>query len=107
MENFARRTTGGVVFVVGILMALAALGVQVGPMMAALGAGGFIVGFALQETLASFASGLMIMVYRPFDVDDYICVAGVEGTERLRDCNDRRASHLARTAFTCRGGKVV
>ena len=80
LENFARRTAGGVVFVVGILMALAALGVQVGPMMAALGAGGFIVGFALQETLASFASGLMIMVYRPFDVDDYISVAGFEGT---------------------------
>jgi small conductance mechanosensitive channel len=68
------------VFVVGILMALAVLGVQIGPLMAALGAGGFIVGFALQETLASFASGLMIMVYRPFDVDDYISVAGMEGT---------------------------
>jgi small conductance mechanosensitive channel len=80
LENFARRTTGGVVFVVGILMALATLGVQIGPMMAALGAGGFIVGFALQETLGSFASGLMIMVYRPFDVDDYVSVAGVEGT---------------------------
>jgi small conductance mechanosensitive channel len=80
LENFARRTTGGIVFVVGILMALAALGVQIGPMMAALGAGGFIVGFALQETLGSFASGLMIMVYRPFDVDDYVAVAGVEGT---------------------------
>ena len=80
LENFARRTTGGVVFVVGILMALSALGVEIGPMMAALGAGGFIVGFALQETLGSFASGLMIMVYRPFDVDDYIAVAGVQGT---------------------------
>jgi small conductance mechanosensitive channel len=80
LENFARRTTGGVVFVVGILMALSVLGVQIGPLMAALGAGGFIVGFALQETLGSFASGLMIMVYRPFDVDDYVEVAGVEGT---------------------------
>jgi small conductance mechanosensitive channel len=80
LENFARRTTGGVVFVVGILMALAVLGVQIGPLMAALGAGGFIVGFALQETLGSFASGLMIMVYQPFDVDDYISVAGMEGT---------------------------
>jgi small conductance mechanosensitive channel len=80
LENFARRTAGGIVFVVGVLMALAALGVQIGPLMATLGAGGFIVGFALQETLGSFASGLMIMVYRPFDVDDYIAVAGVEGT---------------------------
>ena len=67
-------------FVVGILMALSILGVQIGPLMAALGAGGFIVGFALQDTLGNFASGLMIMVYQPFDVDDYIAVAGGEGT---------------------------
>jgi small conductance mechanosensitive channel len=80
LENFARRTAGGLVLVIGILMALSALGVQIGPMMAALGAGGFIVGFALQETLGSFASGMMIMVYRPFDVDDYVSMAGVEGT---------------------------
>jgi small conductance mechanosensitive channel len=80
LEDFARRTTGGVVFVVGILMALSVLGVEIGPMMAALGAGGFIVGFALQETLGSFASGLMIMVYRPFDVDDYVSIAGDAGT---------------------------
>lgn len=80
LENFARRTTGGVVFIVGFLMALSVLGVEVGPLMAALGAGGFIVGFALQETLGSFAAGLMIMVYRPFDVDDYVSIAGDEGT---------------------------
>jgi len=80
LENFARKTTGGIVFVVGVLMALSVLGVEIGPMMAALGAGSFIVGFALQETLASFASGLMIMVYHPFDIDDYVSVGGVDGT---------------------------
>ncbi|MDG2012111.1 MAG: mechanosensitive ion channel family protein [Pirellulaceae bacterium] len=78
--NFVRRTIGGVVLLVGASMALAALGVQVGPMVAALGAGGFIIGFALQETLGSFASGMMIMVYRPFDVDDFVTVAGETGT---------------------------
>ena len=61
-------------------MALATLGVPIGPLMAVLGGGGFIVGFALQETLGSFASGMLIMVYRPFDVDDYVTVAGVSGT---------------------------
>lgn len=80
LEHFAQRTTGGLVMLVGILMALSALGAQIGPMLAALGAGGFIIGFALQETLGSFASGLMIMIYRPFDVDDYVEVAGVQGT---------------------------
>ena len=80
LVNFVRRTIGGVTLVVGASMALAALGVQVGPMVAALGAGGFIVGFALQETLGSFASGMMIMIYQPFDVDDYVSVAGETGT---------------------------
>jgi len=80
LANFARRTAGGVVFVIGVLMALATLGVPIGPLMAVLGGGGFIVGFALQETLGSFASGMLIMVYRPFDVDDYVTVAGVSGT---------------------------
>lgn len=80
LEHFVRRTTGGLVLMVGFLMSLSVLGLEIGPMLAALGAGGFIVGFALQETLGSFASGMMIMVYRPFDVDDYVSVAGVDGT---------------------------
>jgi small conductance mechanosensitive channel len=80
LENFARRTAGGVVMVVGIMLTLATLGVPLGPLMALVGGGGFILGFALQETLGNFASGMLIMVYRPFDVDDYVSVAGVEGT---------------------------
>ncbi len=80
LENFARKTAGGVVLVIGIMMTLGTLGVPLGPLMAALGGGGFIVGFALQETLGNFASGMLIMVYRPFDLDDYVNVAGVEGT---------------------------
>ncbi len=80
LENFARRTAGGVVFVVGVMLSLATLGVPLGPLMALVGGGGFILGFALQETLGNFASGMLIMVYRPFDVNDYVSVAGVEGT---------------------------
>lgn len=79
LTNFAQRIAGGLTMVIGVLVAVSTLGVQLGPLMAALGAGGFIIGFALQETLASFASGMMIMIYRPFDVDDYVSVAGVEG----------------------------
>ncbi|MEP4076332.1 mechanosensitive ion channel family protein [Haloferula sp.] len=79
LTNFAKKMAGGLVFVVGLLMALSALGVSVGPVMAAMGAGGFIIGFALQETLGNFASGLMIMIYRPFDLKDYVSIAGDEG----------------------------
>jgi small conductance mechanosensitive channel len=80
LANFARKTAGGLVTAVGLLMALATLGVPITPLLAAMGGGGFIIGFALQETLGNFASGMLIMVYRPFDLSDYVNVAGVEGT---------------------------
>lgn len=67
------------VMVVGILVALSQLGVQIGPLLAGLGVVGFIVGFALQDTLSNFASGMMILVYRPFDVGNVIEAGGVFG----------------------------
>jgi small conductance mechanosensitive channel len=67
------------VIVLGILVALSQLGVQIGPLLAGLGVIGFIIGFALQETLSNFASGMMILLYRPFDVGDLIEAAGVFG----------------------------
>lgn len=46
--------------------------VSLGPMLAGLGVAGFIVGFALQDTLGNFAAGSMILIYRPYDVDDFV-----------------------------------
>jgi small conductance mechanosensitive channel len=71
---------GTVVFLIGVLVALAQVGVPVTPMIAGLGVVGFIVGFALQDTLSNFASGAMILAYRPFDTGDFISAAEVEGT---------------------------
>ena len=71
---------GTVVFLIGVLVALSQVGVSVTPMIAGLGVVGFIVGFALQDTLSNFASGAMILAYRPFDTGDFISAAEVEGT---------------------------
>ncbi|TGD74697.1 mechanosensitive ion channel [Mangrovimicrobium sediminis] len=78
-KNTLISLTGGTVTLVGFLIALAQMGISLGPMLAGLGVAGFIVGFALQDTLGNFASGAMILIYRPFDVDDYVEVAGVAG----------------------------
>jgi small conductance mechanosensitive channel len=71
----------GAVMMLGLLVALSQLGIRVGPLLAGLGIAGFIVGFALQDTLANFAAGMMILAYRPYDVSDLIeCAGGVFGT---------------------------
>jgi len=79
LERTALSVTGSLVWIFGLLVALSQLGFQVGPLLAGLGVVGFIVGFALQDTLSNFASGVMILLYRPFDVGDLIETAGAIG----------------------------
>jgi small conductance mechanosensitive channel len=67
------------VFVIAVTIALSQLGISLGPMLAGLGVAGFIVGFALQDSLSNFAAGMMILVYRPYDVGDQVEVAGILG----------------------------
>jgi len=55
------------------------VGISLAPMLAGLGVAGFIVGFALQDSLGNFAAGAMILIYRPFDVDDLVEVPGASG----------------------------
>jgi small conductance mechanosensitive channel len=68
-----------VVVLVGALIAVSQLGIQIGPLLAGLGIAGFVLGFALQDTLSNFAAGAMILLYRPFDVGDLIEAGGSRG----------------------------
>jgi len=79
LKDFFVYVVRKAVFLIGLVVALSMLGVNVGPFMAAIGAVGFVVGFALQGTLANFASGIMILMYRPYDIGDVVDVAGVLG----------------------------
>ena len=64
----------------GLMIVLAALGVDITPLFALVGGASFIIAFALQETLGNLAAGLMIMINHPFDEGDYVLVAGLGGT---------------------------
>ena len=79
LKRMSIAAVGNAVFAVGILIALSQLGLELGPLLAGLGIAGFIVGFALQDSLSNFAAGMMILGYRPFDVGDVIEAAGVRG----------------------------
>ena len=67
------------VLIIGILVAISQMGVSLAPVLAGIGVIGFIIGFALQDTLSNFASGIMILVYRPYDVGDFIETGSVQG----------------------------
>jgi len=79
LTNFLVGMVHRIVMIIGIILGLSALEVDIAPLLAVIGAASFVVAFALQGTLSNFASGIMIMLYRPFDVGDAVDVAGVSG----------------------------
>ncbi len=79
LEAFIVGTVRWFVMIVGVITALAALEVSVGPMLAAVGAAGFVIAFALQDSLGNVASGLMILFFKPFDTGDVVTAGGVTG----------------------------
>lgn len=79
LRDMILSSVKNVIVLLGALIALSQLGISLGPLLAGLGIAGFIIGFALQDSLSNFVSGMMILVYRPFDVGDFVDVAGVQG----------------------------
>jgi small conductance mechanosensitive channel len=62
-----------------VLAALAQLGIQTTSFIAVIGAAGLAIGFALQGSLSNFAAGVMLIIFRPFKVGDFIEAAGTAG----------------------------
>ncbi|MGE4372054.1 MAG: mechanosensitive ion channel family protein [Xanthobacter sp.] len=80
LQAFLVTVVYWVVMAFGLMIVLSALGVDISPVFALIGGASFIMAFAFQDTLANLASGLMIMVNRPFDEGHYVSVGGVAGT---------------------------
>jgi len=56
------------------------VGIETASLVAVLGAAGFAVGFALQGSLSNFAAGVLLLIFRPYKIGDFVDVAGVAGT---------------------------
>jgi len=65
--------------VLGVITALGTLGVNIMGIVAGLGLTGFALGFALKDSIANLLAGVMILLYRPFEVGDTIDVGGLVG----------------------------
>ena len=80
LKTFIENAISKVIFFIGFVLALQNLGLDIAPLLAGIGVLGFVVGFALQDTLGNFAAGIMLLMYRPYDVGDFVEVAGREGS---------------------------
>ncbi|WP_082181772.1 mechanosensitive ion channel family protein [Aestuariivita boseongensis] len=80
LQVFLATVVYWLVLAIGLLIVLSALGIDISPVFALIGGASFILAFAFQDTLGNLASGLMIMINRPFDEGDYVDVGGVSGT---------------------------
>jgi len=83
LDESVAKFLGNLVYMMLLMMvviaALGQLGVPTGSFIAIVGAAGLAVGFALQGSLGNFAAGVMIMIFRPFKVGDFVEAGGHAG----------------------------
>ena len=83
-----------IMLVVAMVFLQAKTGTDITAFATILAAAGFAIGMALQGTLGNFAAGVMLLIFRPFKVDDYIVVADTEGTVEEIDLFTTRLNTL-------------
>jgi small conductance mechanosensitive channel len=79
LVSFVSNLVNMILLVIVVIAAVGALGVQTTSFIAILGAAGLAVGLALQGSLSNFASGVLIIIFRPYKVGDWIEGAGISG----------------------------
>lgn len=77
---FTKNIVSAILMTFIVIAALSSVGIQTASLAAVIAAAGLAVGLALQGSLSNFASGVMIILFRPFKADDFIEAAGVSGT---------------------------
>ncbi len=79
LVNFIGSIINAILLLFVVIAALDQLGVETTSLIALIGAAGLAVGLALQGTLQNLASGVMLIIFRPFNDGDFIEAAGVSG----------------------------
>ena len=80
LTSFVQHLCEITILVFVVLAALQKLGVQTTNFAVIVGAAGLAIGFALQGSLSNFAAGVMLVIFKPFKVGDFIEAAGKSGT---------------------------
>ena len=80
VRNFAGTLAYALIFAFVIIAALGQIGIQTASIIAVLGAAGLAVGLALQGSLANFAAGILMIMFKPCRIGDYVDAGGCSGT---------------------------
>ncbi|MFK4753927.1 mechanosensitive ion channel family protein [Oceanobacter antarcticus] len=80
LTDFVGTVLGALLLVLVIVISLSQLGLDTTSLITLLGAAGLAVGLALKDSLSHFAAGVMLILFRPFKVGDYVEVDGVAGS---------------------------
>ena len=80
LETFVCNFLRIALMVIVIIAAISQVGIQTTSFIAIFGAAGLAVGLALQGSLSNFAAGVLIVLFRPYRVGDFVEAAGVAGT---------------------------
>jgi len=80
LRSFLQRMTSIALTVILLMMVLSQLGINTTSVFALLGAAGLAIGLALKDSLGNFASGVLIILLRPFKVGDFVEIAGQAGS---------------------------
>ncbi|GAB4114249.1 MAG: small-conductance mechanosensitive channel MscS [Wenzhouxiangellaceae bacterium] len=80
LRTFLQRIISITLTVVLLMMVLGQLGVNTASAFALLGAAGLAIGLALKDSLGNFASGVLIILLKPFKVGDFVDIAGQAGS---------------------------
>ncbi len=72
-------TSNIVLIIMGVVTALGTLGIDVSAIVASLGLTGFAIGFAFKDALSNYLAGIMVILYRPYDIGDNVNITGCEG----------------------------
>jgi small conductance mechanosensitive channel len=80
LASFAKHIIYAILLVFVVIAALGKLGIQTTSFIAVIGAAGLAVGLALQGSLANFAAGVMLIIFKPFKVGDFVEAGGTLGT---------------------------
>lgn len=80
LKTFLRSLIGIVLKLLVVLTAISQVGIPITSFVAILGAAGLAIGMAFSGTLSNFAGGVMILVFKPYKVGDFIEAQGVSGT---------------------------